>query len=114
LDEYSSELKKVSDCLYKLMDTNLELAQQTLVNFFTDGGRQTVRMNYYPPCPQANKVLGLSPHSDGGGITLLLQANGVQGLQIKKNGKWISVNPFPGALIANIGDMLEVCVFFLY
>ncbi|KAF0930265.1 hypothetical protein E2562_031874 [Oryza meyeriana var. granulata] len=34
--------------------------------------------------------MGLSPHTNAGGVTLLLQVNDVQGLQIKKDGKWIS------------------------
>jgi len=56
-----------------------------------DDGVQGVRMNHYPPCVQANKVMGLTPHSDATGLTLLIQANDVRGLQIKKNGKWISI-----------------------
>lgn len=51
-----------------------------------DDGVQGVRMNPYPPCVQANKVMGLTPHSDATGLTLLIQVNDVQGLQIKK--KW--------------------------
>ena len=30
-------------------------------------------MNYYPICPQPDLTLGLSSHSDVGGITILLQ-----------------------------------------
>lgn len=65
-------------------------------------------MNYYPPCMQANKVIGLTPHSDATGLTLLVQVNDVQGLQIKKNNKWVPVKPIPGAIIINIGDVMEV------
>lgn len=73
-----------------------------------DDGVQGVRMNYYPPCPQANKVIGLTPHSDAVALTLLLQVNEVQGLQIRKNGKWVPVEPIVGAFIVNIGDITEV------
>uniref|UniRef100_I1QVW5 Fe2OG dioxygenase domain-containing protein n=2 Tax=Oryza glaberrima TaxID=4538 RepID=I1QVW5_ORYGL len=65
-------------------------------------------MNYYPPCLKADKVLGLSPHTDLDGLTLLLQVNDVQGLQINKDGKWFSVNALNDALIVNIGDTLEI------
>lgn len=34
--------------------------------------------------------------------------NDVQGLQIKKDGKWFSVESIPGALVVNIGDVLEI------
>ncbi|KAL2589400.1 hypothetical protein AAZV13_13G227600 [Glycine max] len=39
---------------------------------------QTMRMNYYPPCPQPEKVFGLTSHSDA--------ASEVEGLQIRKDG----------------------------
>lgn len=70
---------------------------------------QFFRMNYYPPCrTMAEKVLGFSPHSDGSFITLLLEVNSVEGLQIKKHNTWIPVKPNPQALIVNVGDYLEV------
>ncbi|MBA0689562.1 hypothetical protein Goari_007285, partial [Gossypium aridum] len=42
------------------------------------------------------------------GLTLLLQVNEVEGLQIKKDEKWVPVKPIPGALIVNIGDIIEI------
>ncbi|KAK2368264.1 protein SRG1 [Trifolium repens] len=65
-------------------------------------------MNYYPPCPQPEKVIGLTPHSDGSALTILLQLNDVQGLQVRKDGMWIPVKPLPNAFIINIGDILEI------
>ena len=49
-------------------------------------GRQSLRMNYYPPCPQPEQVLGFKPLSDGSILTIL-QINEMDGLQIKKVGK---------------------------
>ncbi|BAF27204.1 Os10g0558900, partial [Oryza sativa Japonica Group] len=80
---------------------------KSLLSVF-EGQARGLRMNYYPPCLKADKVLGLSPHTDPGGLTLLLQVNDVQGLQINKDGKWFSVNALNGALIVNIGDTLEI------
>lgn len=54
-----------------------------------------MRMNYYPPCVMANKVIGLAPHSDATGLTILMEVNQVQGLQIRKNGKWVPIKPLP-------------------
>ncbi|KAI4357415.1 hypothetical protein L6164_001363 [Bauhinia variegata] len=54
-------------------------------------GAQSMRLNYYPPCPQPELVIGLNPHSDGGGLTILLQVNEMKGLQIRKDGLWIPV-----------------------
>jgi isopenicillin N synthase-like dioxygenase len=32
----------------------------------------------------------------------------MQGLQIKKDGLWIPINPLPNAFVVNVGDLLEV------
>jgi isopenicillin N synthase-like dioxygenase len=65
-------------------------------------------MGYYPPCPQPDQVIGLNPHSDGSGLTILLQVNDIQGLQVKKDGLWIPIHPLPNAFVFNVGDQLEV------
>ncbi|KAK1272464.1 Protein SRG1 [Acorus gramineus] len=66
-------------------------------------------MNYYPPCPQPDKALGLSPHSDLGALTILLQVNEVQGLQIMKDDLWVPITPLANdSFVINIGDTMEV------
>ncbi|RWW38699.1 hypothetical protein BHE74_00056073 [Ensete ventricosum] len=100
------ELKSVAATLLELIAKNLGIAPEEFSTIFQDQP-QGVRINYYPPCPRADEVLGLSPHTDGSGLTLLLQVNDVEGLHIKKGGNWFPVKPLPGALIANIGDIIE-------
>ena len=85
----------------------IKLDKREMEELFDDG-RQEVRMTYYPPCPQSEMVMGIAPHSDPTGITILLQVNEVDGLQIKKDGVWIPVNVLPDALVVNVGDILEV------
>jgi isopenicillin N synthase-like dioxygenase len=60
---------------------------------FEEGLEQGMRVNYYPPCRQAaDRVLGLSAHTDASGLKLLLQMNNdVQELQVKKDGRWFAV-----------------------
>lgn len=112
MDKYSLELTKVTSELLEAMSKDLGIEPEVLFDLFK-GQPQTMRMNYYPPCPQADKVLGLSAHTDGAGLTLLLHVNDVQGLQIRKDGKWLSVKTLPGAFVVNIGDILEVWLSFL-
>ncbi|GAB3620853.1 isopenicillin N synthase family oxygenase [Glutamicibacter endophyticus] len=52
---------------------------------------------------------GVGLHADYGFITLLLQDE-VGGLQVQPHGQdnWIDVPPTPGALVVNLGEMLEV------
>ncbi|RVX10772.1 Protein SRG1 [Vitis vinifera] len=75
-------------------------------DMFTDGF-QSMRMNYYPPCPEPDMTIGLTPHSDAGALTILLQLDDTDGLQIRKEGRWIPVKPLPNAFVINVGDIME-------
>ena len=67
-----------------------------------------MRMNYSPPCSRPDLVLGVSPHSDGGSLTVLMQDDDINGLQIKHKGRRIPVKPIPNAFVINIADLTEV------
>lgn len=72
-----------------------------------------LRMNRYPACPIASEVFGLTPHTDSDFLTILHQDQ-VGGLQLVKDGRWISVKPNSEALIINIGDLFQVDFNLLY
>jgi isopenicillin N synthase-like dioxygenase len=109
LDEYGKQLVKLCGRLMKILSINLGLGEERLQNAF--GGENIgacLRVNFYPKCPQPDLALGLSSHSDPGGITLLLPDNHVPGLQVRKDENWITVKPAPHAFIVNIGDQIQV------
>ncbi|WZZ25760.1 hypothetical protein YC2023_009161 [Brassica napus] len=108
LEKYSDEVKSIAKILLAKMARALEIKPEEMEYLFSDDLGQKLRMNYYPPCPEPDQVIGLTPHSDATGLTILLQMNEVEGLQIKKNGKWVSVKPLQDAFVVNIGDMLEM------
>jgi isopenicillin N synthase-like dioxygenase len=107
LESYMSELQKLAMTLLGLIGKALKIDKGAIEEMFEDG-MQAVRMTYYPPCPQPKKVMGLTAHSDATGITILLQVNGVQGFQVKRDGIWIPVNILPDAFVVNVGDVLEI------
>ncbi|XP_054815804.1 oxoglutarate-dependent flavonoid 7-O-demethylase 1-like [Prosopis cineraria] len=108
LEAYSVEMRKLALKMLDAMVEALGMEENEMRDLFEEGW-QSMRMNYYPPCPQPELVNGLSPHSDSIGLTILLQVNQVnQGLQIKKDGNWFPVSFLPNAFVVNIGDMLEV------
>ncbi|KAK9095415.1 hypothetical protein Scep_026884 [Stephania cephalantha] len=107
IERYVKELQELNLRLLELIAKNLGVDADKLTNTCKNG-TQWFRINYYPPCPHADKVIGISPHSDASLITLLIQVNEVEGLQIKKNGTWVPVKPLPGAFIVNIGDAIEI------
>eukprot|EP01018_Ginkgo_biloba_P006695 Gb_18191 [translate_table: standard] len=106
-DAYNTEINKLALKLLHLIAENLQLKPDYFEQSFGDT-MQTMRMNYYPPCPRPDLVLGLSPHADGSSLTLLLQDNESEGLHIRKDDIWVPVQTIPYALVINIGDLLEV------
>ena len=60
----------------------------------------------------ALNAIGFTPHSDAVALTILCQVNETEGLQIRKEGRWVLVKPLPNAFVVNIGDIMEVLVFY--
>ncbi|KAL9677524.1 hypothetical protein QQ045_005757 [Rhodiola kirilowii] len=86
IDEYSSELKRLSLKLLDLLSKTLKMDNRDLKDLFQEGG-QFMRINYYPPCPQPELAIGITPHSDPSGVSILLQINDKEGLEIRRDGK---------------------------
>lgn len=62
-------------------------------------------LRYFPATEAENN--GLTEHQDGNCITFVFQDN-VGGLEVLKDGEWISANPEEGSIIVNIGDIIQV------
>lgn len=107
--KYNEEVVKLCGKLMKVLSINLGLHEDYLQNAI--GGDQiggSLRINFYPRCPQPDLALGLSPHSDPGTMTILLSDDQVCGLQVRKNDSWVTVKPIPNVFVVNIADQLEV------
>ena len=109
LQEYSIELKSLALKILNLIAKALGMKHEE-IEVLLEEGLQSMRLTYYPPCPQPELVTGLCHHSDPVSLTILLQINDVQGLQIKENEAWVPVIPLPDAFIVNVGDILEVSI----
>ncbi|KAG7561035.1 Oxoglutarate/iron-dependent dioxygenase [Arabidopsis thaliana x Arabidopsis arenosa] len=111
VEDYCKEMVKLCEKLMKILSKNLGLQEDRLQNAF--GGKEEsggcLRVNYYPKCPQPELTLGISPHSDPGGLTILLPDEQVAGLQVRgSDDAWITVEPAPHAFIVNIGDQIQM------
>lgn len=56
---------------------------------------------------QLSPQQGVGAHKDPGYLTLVLQ-DGQSGLKVEHEGQWFKVAPIPGALVVNIGELLEL------
>ncbi|KAI7741533.1 hypothetical protein M8C21_022340 [Ambrosia artemisiifolia] len=109
VEEYSKEIVRLGRDLLEVFSINLGLSDDYLQNRFGgDDIGACLRVNFYPKCPQPDLTLGLSSHSDPGGITFLLPDEDVSGLQVRRGEQWITVKPARHAIIVNIGDQLQV------
>ena len=73
----------------------------------THKGNSILRLLHYPPLDAHAGGTRADAHEDINLITLLLGAEEA-GLQLRnRNGRWLGINPPPGALVVNIGDMLQ-------
>ena len=66
-----------------------------------------LRSNFYPLCPAPADNFGISPHTDAGFLTVLMQDE-VASLQVWNNGEWRLVPPVDEGYTINVGDQLQV------
>ncbi|KAL6878273.1 hypothetical protein ACP4OV_012443 [Aristida adscensionis] len=107
VEDYSVEMTNLAMRLLRFMEEDLGVEQGELQGAFI-GKRQSMAIHYYPPCQHPEKVVGITPHTDGLGLTLLLHVDDTLGLQIRKDGRWFPVRPLPGAFVVNVADILDV------
>jgi isopenicillin N synthase-like dioxygenase len=70
-------------------------------------GNSVLRVLHYPPLPAPTTRVRAAAHEDINVITLLLGAEEA-GLELRdRDGSWLAINPPPGSLVCNVGDMLE-------
>lgn len=103
---YMAAAERVAHALLEGVALSLELEDDWFTRHYTADPTVLFRIFRYPPQMSEVKDWGVGEHTDYGLLTLLAQdAN--PGLQVKTRDGWIDAPPVAGALVCNIGDMLD-------
>lgn len=108
MEEYQTRMKDLGNKLMGLFLKSLNIPESTIK--WEDRDLCTaLHLNSYPACPDPTQTMGLAPHTDTFLFTILHQSGNASGLQVLKDGPgWVSVDPYPGALVVNVGDLLHI------
>lgn len=103
-------LRPVADALMRASALGLGLPAEWFEQHLTDDPTVLFRIFHYPPEPpgsMSGTQCGVGQHTDYGLLTLLAQDQ-LGGLEVRAlDGSWIDVDPVRGAVVCNLGDMLE-------
>ena len=115
--QHPGEFKAVFQALYAAFDVAgdkllsaiaryLGLAPDWFVGPVRDGN-SVLRLLHYPPVSLDAPGVRAGAHEDINLITMLLGAEEA-GLQLlDRDGRWLAIDPPPGAMVVNVGDMLQ-------
>ncbi|KAF3456063.1 hypothetical protein FNV43_RR00706 [Rhamnella rubrinervis] len=106
LVEYSKQVMNVGILLFELLSEALGLEPNHLNNMDCAEGLSLL-CHYYPACPQPELTMGTTKHTDNDFLTVLQQDH-IGGLQVLYQNQWIDLPYQPGALVVNIGDLLQL------
>ncbi|CAA6661828.1 unnamed protein product [Spirodela intermedia] len=104
-EEFGAQSSAVARELFETLAEDLGLAGERRASSFSGAGK-LLRLHRYPFSPLAGGHLGMDAHTDSSLLTLVSDGD-VGGLQILHGGAWLAVDPLPGSLLVNLGDMMQ-------
>lgn len=103
---FMDEATRAAHAIMEGVALSLGLDAQYFRRTYTAQPTLLFRVFEYPASPPNDESWGVGEHTDYGLLTLLAQDEH-GGLQVKTPHGWIEAPPIEGALVCNIGDMLD-------
>jgi isopenicillin N synthase-like dioxygenase len=112
--EWDAALSGVARTLLRHWAVSLGSPPDVFDAAFADAPATLIKVIRYPA--RAATSQGVGAHKDSGVLTLLLAEPGSRGLQVRRpesprragTDEWLDVAPLDGALVVNIGELLEI------
>jgi isopenicillin N synthase-like dioxygenase len=109
--EFQTECWQVAQNVLRALALGLGLKDEEFLLKFHEQKENELSLRHYPPVHEdavkSGELDRLGAHTDYDSFTLLWQDE-VGGLEVKdKSGKWVDVQAVEGALVMNIGDVLQ-------
>lgn len=109
LVDYATHLSRIATNLFEAMAKNLDLNLKDTKSYLAEN-TGIVRVYRYP---RIDAGWGMEVHTDSSVLSILNQDDHVSGLQVLKDDQWLTVKPISNTLIVNLGDMMQVLIFFI-
>ncbi|PON64108.1 Oxoglutarate/iron-dependent dioxygenase [Parasponia andersonii] len=106
--DYINHVTELGNKIFDLLSEALRLKPDHLRSTMQCNEARSLGCHYYPECPEPELAIGITQHTDSSFLTIVAQdqTGGLQVLHENKN--WADVKPIPGALVVNIGDLLQL------
>lgn len=104
--ELFAAFDRAGDRLLSAIARYLKLEPTWFERAATDGN-SVLRLLHYPPIPADAEGVRAGAHEDINLITLLLGAEEAGLELLDKDGRWLAIKPPEGAMVVNVGDMLQ-------
>ncbi len=101
-----AELDRLGGRVLRAIAHHLKLADDAFEDPTRDGN-SILRLLHYPPVAEDAPGVRAGAHEDINAITLLLGAEEAGLELLDRDGRWLPVQPPPGSMVCNIGDMLQ-------
>jgi isopenicillin N synthase-like dioxygenase len=106
---YFAAVEELSRALQRGFALALGLAPELFQALFSTPNSR-LKLNHYPPqdAPDRDNDIGVVPHADSGGFTILWQDD-TGGLEVQsKSGEWVGAPPIADTFVINLGKIMQI------